>query len=161
MEELSKWILAICGITVVSVVAELLFDGSKMKKMIRYVCGIAVLLCVASPLASALGVDFAFKEITIEGESIADSSYLAYVEKLKWNNVELGVRKELQNKGFPSSEVTVTYEFNGEESTVLYVTVSFEKTGIAESDEHINMNEVRRLVSEFVGVDDGRVIVNE
>ncbi len=160
MVELGKWILAICGVTVVSAVAELLFDGSRMHKMIRYVCGIAVLLCVASPLATIVGVDFSFDEVTINGSVCADSTYLAYVERLKWNEVELGVEKELKNNGFPSSEVAVTYDFDGKESTVLYITVSFEKEGIAESDEHINMNEVRRLVSEFVGVDDGRVMVN-
>lgn len=147
MSSFAAWGLTILGIAVITTVAEMFLPQGKTKKVIRSVFAVVTVLAIITPLPTLLknGFGASLGENGVE----MDESYLQYVEEAKKQMLIGSVEKHLKENGH-SGGYSIDLDADG--WTVKSVRIKFDEPGITEKGEHINKNEIIKLVADYFDI---------
>ena len=147
MSSFAAWGLTILGIAVITTIAEMFLPQGKTKKVIRSVFAVVTVLAIITPLPTLLknGFGGSFGEEGVQ----TDEKYLQYVEDAKKQMLIDSAKKHLKENGI-SGGYSLDLEADG--WVVKSVKIKFDEPGITEKGEHINKNEIIKLVADFFDI---------
>ncbi|MCH5164151.1 MAG: hypothetical protein J1F36_03965 [Clostridiales bacterium] len=156
-----SWIMSILAVVALSVVADLLLGGKRMGKFVNAIFASLTILIIVAPVPNIIrnGID-ADNILFIPGINV-DESYLDYANNLKTSRLARGVVDELSKEGYRNVEVEIKGEFN-DEIKITSVVINLSKLVMDEKVVHINKYDaITRLVSSYLGVDKGVIMIYE
>ncbi len=159
MNGIVEWLLSICAVVIVGVVADIFLDGTKTGKFVRCALASVTLLVIVTPLATF----FEKKEISFDFDEqyvSIDENYLKFVQTQKENLIGATLEKQLKEEGVVGADIIVTLENANEEEIIKLVEINLSKCVIDEKYEHINSNElVIKLIQNYINVPSERIVV--
>ncbi len=147
MSSFAAWGLTILGLAVITTVAEMFLPQGKMKKAIRSVFAVVTALAVITPLPDLLNKGFGANMES--GEVETDSQYLEYVDDAKKNMIISSAKKFLESNGYVGG---YELDIDADGWSVKSVQIKFDESGITQNGEHINKNEIIKLIAEYFDI---------
>lgn len=147
MSSFAAWGLTLLGLAVICTIAEMLLPHGKTRGVIRSVMATIAVLVIVTPLPNLInnGFDFDFTSDTVN----MDTSYIDYSEKKRGEYFGLAAQNYLSDNGYDGVEVSVIMDGYNVKSVSYKIT----KSGIKPNDQHINKNEIEKLLAEYFGIE--------
>lgn len=153
MNAVIGWLIGIFSMVIALVIVDVFISSSRVSKIVKSVCSIAILLVIVAPLPKMLKVENGMNDnLSTEFSYALDENYLNYVTDAKIDVIETSVERELDEKYCKGIEVDVRYVKNNGEIEIEKVYLNFSKCVINENGENINRNEVRVFVAKKLNV---------
>ncbi len=152
MQGVISWLLGIFAMVIILVVIEV-FTVPKTAKIVKSVCGIAMMIVIVSPVLNSLknGIDFNSSALGEYGIEL-DENYLNFISEEKISLLEKEVEKKLDEEYGRGISVDIigggTDDFNIEK-----VLLNFTGFVINEENANINRNEVREFVAKSLNLE--------
>ena len=159
MSDVNKWMLSICAVVIMGVVADLFLDGTKMGKFVRCAFASVTILVMVSPILGVVDgyeLSFTLKESAIE----IDESYIDFVRRQKELLIAKTIEEQLKTEGVDGANITIVLENDDGEEIIKLVEINLSQSVIDEKYEHINRNElIVELLSKFIKVPNERISI--
>ncbi len=155
-----EWIVSVGAVVIASTLITLIVPDNRLTGIISVVLAVTVISVIVKPLKSFdFNTDFSFN-YNENGVEI-DYSYAEHVNFLRCENLKKNCIDALNKKGYDCLRVDISYdERDFRQLIIKNVKLFFSKEVINSSFEHIdNIDEVRKLVSSLIGVDEGVIDV--
>lgn len=163
MNPIATWIMSILGIVIVGTVVDLVLPEGRMNKYIKSIFACATILIIVLPLPNLIKNNFNVNDgELIKPDFVLDSDYIEYAEKVKMRYLAHGVEEELANEGYKNTKVEISGNFKNNVVTINLVKINISNLVIDENLQHINKYEqISKLVTKYLSIDKGVVVINE
>ncbi len=160
MSEISLYLLSIVGVSVVSVLFDIILVEGKLSKYIKSIMGIVLVFVMVCPLPKLLKTDFSVSNILDDSINF-NSGYKDVFSNQQKKIIESSLEKKLLENGFMNTHVEIWGDFSDDELKINYVFVDLQNLVLSHEKEHINKYEaIKTLLMEQTGVDEGQVIIS-
>ena len=152
---MTAWILSIAGVTILSVVVDLILPSGQTAKYIKNIFAFVMILVIISPLPALIKGNFNVNDIFESEEIVLQEDYIYQVNKDKLTALEEEITSSLEEKGIKNVVVTINADIFQIEMKILEVNVDLSDLVIDENSGHIDIEKaitevVNRLVGEEV-----------
>lgn len=152
---MTAWILSIAGVTILSVVVDLILPSGQTAKYIKNIFAFVMILVIISPLPALIKGNFNVNDIFESEEIVLQEDYIYQVNKDKLTALEEEITSSLEEKGIKNVVVTINADIFQIEMKILEVNVDLSDLVIDENSGHIDIEKaitevVNRLVGEGV-----------
>ena len=156
-----SWIMSILAVVALKLIADLLLGSKRMGKFVSAIFASLTILIIVAPLPNILRNGIGGDNILFVPGIEVDDSYLEYANRLRLGSLERGVKETLSKEGYNGVEVEIKGEFN-DEIKITSVLINLSNLVMDEKVVHINKYEaITRLVSGYLGVDEGVIVIYE
>ena len=158
---MTAWILAITGVTILSVVVDLILPNGQTAKYIKNVFAFIMILVIISPLPSLINGKFTIDNILSSEEITIQENFIYQVNKDKISALETGITEILEEKGFKNVLITIDADIFEIDMQLKSVNVDLSDLVIDGNSSHIDIKKtVTDVVNQIVG-EEVVVIFNE
>ncbi|HIV01692.1 MAG TPA: stage III sporulation protein AF [Candidatus Caccopulliclostridium gallistercoris] len=152
---MTAWILSIAGVTILSVVVDLILPSGQTAKYIKNIFAFVMILVIISPLPALIKGNFNVNDIFESEEIVLQEDYIYQVNRDKLTALEEEITSSLEEKGIKNVVVTINADIFQIEMKILEVNVDLSDLVIDENSGHIDIEKaitevVNRLVGEEV-----------
>lgn len=152
---MTAWILSIAGVTILSVVVDLILPSGQTAKYIKNIFAFVMILVIISPLPALIKGNFNVNDIFESEEIVLQEDYIYQVNRDKLTALEEEITSSLEEKGIKNVVVTINADIFQIEMKILEVNVDLSDLVIDENSGHIDIEKaitevVNRLVGEGV-----------
>lgn len=152
---MTAWILSIAGVTILSVVVDLILPSGQTAKYIKNIFAFVMILVIISPLPALIKGNFNVNDIFESEEIVLQEDYIYQVNRDKLTALEKEITSSLEEKGIKNVVVTINADIFQIEMKILEVSVDLSDLVIDENSGHIDIEKaitevVNRLVGEEV-----------
>ena len=152
---MTSWILSIAGVTILSVVVDLILPSGQTAKYIKNIFAFVMILVIISPLPALIKGNFNVNDIFESEEIVLQEDYIYQVNRDKLTALEEEITSSLEEKGIKHVVVTINADIFQIEMKILEVNVDLSDLVIDENSGHIDIEKaitevVNRLVGEEV-----------
>lgn len=152
---MTAWILSIAGVTILSVVVDLILPSGQTAKYIKNIFAFVMILVIISPLPALIKGNFNVNDIFESEEIVLQEDYIYQVNRDKLTALEEEITSSLEEKGIKNVVVTINADIFQIEMKILEVSVDLSDLVIDENSGHIDIEKaitevVNRLVGEEV-----------
>lgn len=152
---MTAWILSIAGVTILSVVVDLILPSGQTAKYIKNIFAFVMILVIISPLPALIKGNFNVNDIFESEEIVLQEDYIYQVNKDKLTALEEEITSSLEEKGIKNVVVTINADIFQIEMKILEVNVDLSDLVIDENSGHIDIEKaitevVNRLIGEEV-----------
>ena len=152
---MTAWILSIAGVTILSVVVDLILPSGQTAKYIKNIFAFVMILVIISPLPALIKGNFNVNDIFESEEIVLQEDYIYQVNRDKLTALEKEITSSLEEKGIKNVVVTINADIFQIEMKILEVNVDLSDLVIDENSGHIDIEKaitevVNRLVGEEV-----------
>lgn len=152
---MTAWILSIAGVTILSVVVDLILPSGQTAKYIKNIFAFVMILVIISPLPALIKGNFNVNDIFESEEIVLQEDYIYQVNRDKLTALEEEITSRLENNGIKNVVVTINADIFQIEMKILEVNVDLSDLVIDENSGHIDIEKaitevVNRLVGEEV-----------
>lgn len=152
---MTGWILSIAGVTILSVLVDLIMPNGQTAKYIKNVFAFMMILVIISPLPSLLKGNFDIGDIFQNEEIVIQEDFVYQVNRDKLTALEDSINKTLEEEGLKNVIVTINADIFQIEMQIKEINVDLSDLVIDENSGHIDIEKaitevVNRLVGEEV-----------
>lgn len=152
---MTAWILSIAGVTILSVVVDLILPSGQTAKYIKNIFAFVMILVIISPLPALIKGNFNVNDIFESEEIVLQEDYIYQVNRDKLTALEEEITSSLEEKGIKNVVVAINADIFQIEMKILEVNVDLSDLVIDENSGHIDIEKaitevVNRLVGEEV-----------
>ena len=152
---MTAWILSIAGVTILSVVVDLILPSGQTAKYIKNIFAFVMILVIISPLPALIKGNFNVNDIFESEEIVLQEDYIYQVNRDKLTALEEEITSSLEEKGIKNVVITINADIFQIEMKILEVNVDLSDLVIDENSGHIDIEKaitevVNRLVGEEV-----------
>lgn len=160
--KISAWILSILGIVIVGALVDLLLPSGRMNKYVKSVVAAITVLIIVLPLPGLIKNNFKFDGGIMKDDTKLDESFIDYVTRAKLSYLESGLIEALNKEGIRGVTAVIKGDFKDNKINIKSVTINLQNVVIDDDLQHINKYELlEKMVTKFLNVDKGVVIINE
>lgn len=158
---MTAWILSIAGVTILSVVVDLILPSGQTAKYIKNIFAFVMILVIISPLPALIKGNFNVNDIFESEEIVLQEDYIYQVNKDKLTALEEEITSSLEEKGIKNVVVTINADIFQIEMKILEVNVDLSDLVIDENSGHIVIEKaITEVVDRLVG-EEVIIIFNE
>ena len=152
---MTAWILSIAGVTILSVVVDLILPSGQTAKYIKNIFAFVMILVIISPLPALIKGNFNVNDIFESEEIVLQEDYIYQINRDKLTALEEEITSSLEEKGIKNVVVTINADIFQIEMKILEVNVDLSDLVIDGNSGHIDIEKaitevVNRLVGEGV-----------
>ena len=149
---MTAWILAITGVTVLSVLVDLILPNGQTSKYIKNVFAFIMIFVIISPLPSIINGKFTIDNILSTEEITIQEDFIYQVNKDKLLALEKNITQILEEKGLKNVIVTINADIFEIDMQLKSVNVDLSDLVIDENYTHIDIKKtVTDVVNQIVG----------
>lgn len=158
---MTAWILSIAGVTILSVVVDLILPSGQTAKYIKNIFAFVMILVIISPLPALIKGNFNVNDIFESEEIVLQEDYIYQVNRDKLTALEEEITSSLEEKGIKNVVVTINADIFQIEMKILEVNVDLSDLVIDENSGHIVIEKaITEVVDRLVG-EEVIIIFNE
>lgn len=158
---MTAWILSIAGVTILSVVVDLILPSGQTAKYIKNIFAFVMILVIISPLPALIKGNFNVNDIFESEEIVLQEDYIYQVNRDKLTALEEEITSSLEEKGIKNVVVTINADIFQIEMKILEVNVDLSDLVIDENSGHIDIEKaITEVVDRLVG-EEVIIIFNE
>ena len=158
---MTAWILSIAGVTILSVVVDLILPSGQTAKYIKNIFAFVMILVIISPLPALIKGNFNVNDIFESEEIVLQEDYIYQVNRDKLTALEKEITSSLEEKGIKNVVVTINADIFQIEMKILEVNVDLSDLVIDENSGHIDIEKaITEVVDRLVG-EEVIIIFNE
>lgn len=158
---MTAWILSIAGVTILSVVVDLILPSGQTAKYIKNIFAFVMILVIISPLPALIKGNFNVNDIFESEEIVLQEDYIYQVNRDKLTALEKEITSSLEEKGIKNVVVTINADIFQIEMKILEVNVDLSDLVIDENSGHIVIEKaITEVVDRLVG-EEVIIIFNE
>ena len=155
---MTAWILSIAGVTILSVVVDLILPSGQTAKYIKNIFAFVMILVIISPLPALIKGNFNVNDIFESEEIVLQKDYIYQVNRDKLTALEEEITSSLEEKGIKNVVVTINADIFQIEMKILEVNVDLSDLVIDENSGHIDIEKaITEVVDRLVG--EGVIII--
>ena len=155
---MTAWILSIAGVTILSVVVDLILPSGQTAKYIKNIFAFVMILVIISPLPALIKGNFNVNDIFESEEIVLQEDYIYQVNRDKLTALEEEITSSLEEKGIKNVVVTINADIFQIEMKILEVNVDLSDLVIDENSGHIDIEKaITEVVDRIVG--EGVIII--
>lgn len=159
---MTGYILSIIGIVFVGVLIDVIMPDGEMNKYIKGMFGIIALFVIVSPIQKIFDNSFDLNEVFNSNASIIDQDFIDATNKQIKVQLENTLKANLTNEGFSDVDVEIKYNLSGYQFEIQKVYLDISKMVINQNLAHINKyTEIKKIVTNFLNVEESDVVINE
>lgn len=158
MSSISSWIMSIVGISVLSVLIDLIMPNGQTKKYIKGVFAFIIVFIIISPLPSLINKNINIDDIFQEEVELQEE-YIYQTNRNKLSTIENSIISELKKNGVEGVEVNINANIFTSDMKINAIFVDLSQVVINENKEHININElVISSILKYITIDEKDII---
>lgn len=158
---MTGWILSIAGVTILSVLVDLIMPNGQTAKYIKNVFAFMMILVIISPLPSLLKGNFDIGDIFQNEEIVIQEDFVYQVNRDKLTALEDSINKTLEEEGLKNVIVTINADIFQIEMQIKEINVDLSDLVIDENSGHIDIEKaITDIIVELVG-EEVIIIFNE
>lgn len=162
MENVSSWILSICGICIVSVLIDTILPNGKTNKYIKSIFAFIVIFIIISPLPALFNRDFDMDSILSENEFILQEDYIYQLNRSRLEHYEETIETAIKNRGLNGVKICISANIFDVNMKIDAIFVDLFNLVINEDMSHINTNEVVvECILKCLNIEKEKIIFNE
>ena len=155
---MTAWILSIAGVTILSVVVDLILPSGQTAKYIKNIFAFVMILVIISPLPALIKGNFNVNDIFESEEIVLQEDYIYQVNRDKLTALEEEITSSLEEKGIKNVVVTINADIFQIEMKILEVNVDLSDLVIDENSGHIDIEKaITEVVDRLAG--EGVIII--
>lgn len=147
MSSVSIWLLSIAGISVLSVVVDVLIPKGQMEKYIKGVFAFVMVLVIIAPIPKILSSEINIGEIFKSEEIVLQQNFLEQTNQNKLTLCKQAVEAEIESRGIDGVKVTAYGNIFDADMKIEKIFVDLSKLVINEKTEHID---IKKTVTDIV-----------
>ena len=144
---MTAWILSIAGISVVSVLVDLILPSGQTAKYIKNIFAFITIFVIISPLPKLLSGNVKFDDIFESEEIILQEDFLYQVNRDKLSALESSVQVNLESEGVKGVIVSLSADIFKTEMQIEEVFVDLSEIVIDENCQH---KDIKKLITKIV-----------
>ena len=144
---MTAWILSIAGISVVSVLVDLILPSGQTAKYIKNIFAFITIFVIISPLPKLLSGDVKIDDIFESEEIILQEDFLYQVNRDKLSALESSVQVNLESEGVKGVIVSLSADIFKTEMQIEEVFVDLSEIVIDENCQH---KDIKKLITKVV-----------
>lgn len=144
---MTAWILSIAGISVVSVLVDLILPSGQTAKYIKNIFAFITIFVIISPLPKLLNGDVKIDDIFESEEIILQEDFLYQVNRDKLSALESSVQVNLESEGVKGVIVSLSADIFKTEMQIEEVFVDLSEIVIDENCQH---KDIKKLITKVV-----------
>lgn len=158
MSEISAWIMSVAGISILSVIVDLIMPNGQTKKYIKGIFAFVIVLVVISPLPSLINKNFKIDDIFQDKINIQEN-YVYEVNRIKIENLEESILKDLSNSGLKGVNININANIFTTDLEINTIFVDLSQVVINPNLQHIDINElIKSSIFKFISIDSSKII---
>lgn len=162
MNDVASWLLSIAGVTVLSVLVDVILPNGQTNKYIKGIFAFCMILVIISPIPKLLDKDFDFDKIIIAEDIAIDEEFIYQNNRDKLNLIKSQIESELQEVGLNDVYITVNGDIFDKQMKIQNVFVDLSLLVISGDAEHINIEKtVKQAVRKYVSIEEDKIIIND
>lgn len=158
---MTAWILSIAGVTILSVLVDLILPSGQTAKYIKNVFAFVLILVIISPLPSLIKGKFNVNDIFESEEIILQEDFIYQVNRDKLTALEKSITEALDEEGFKNVLVTINADIFQIDMQIKEINVDLSDLVIDENSGHIDIEKaITEIIVKLVG-EEVIIIFNE
>lgn len=159
---LSGWLLSIAGISVLSVLIDVILPSGQTNKYIRGIFAFCMVFVIISPISSLVGKDFSLENIFTPSTIEIEEEFIFQVNRTKLSYFEKQITHDLQNHHLKGIKVVVNGDIFEIQMQIKNVYVDLSDLVINSENENIDIRKtVKEIVLKYVVVEEDKIVFNE
>lgn len=159
---MSGWILSVVGISLISVVIDLILPegsmNSHIKKVFSYFVVISILIPIVSVFKNGVNLEDVFSEVEI---NIQDD-FIYNINQAKIDSLTEDINKKLNKKNILGVTISISADIFESDMQINAIYVDLYNAVINGSDKNINIKtEVKCVIIETLNIKEEKIIFNE
>lgn len=157
---MTAWILSIAGVTVLSVLVDLILPSGQTAKYIKNVFAFIMILVIISPLPSLLKGNFKINEIFESEEIVLQENFIYQINKDKLDQLEKNIESEIEEAGMQNVDVSISADVFSYQMKIKEIYVDLSDLVIDENVGHIDIRKaITKIIVKLAG--EVSVVFNE
>ena len=144
MSGVSSWILSVCGIVIVSLLAEIILPSGKTNKLIKSVLALFSVLTIIYPLKQIDLKNLDFSNVFSMQLNI-NSQFVENRNLEKINAIEVQIEETLEYNGFLNVDIGISGYYEVEKLLIDNVFVDLKNSVL--TDKNLNINKYTNIVT--------------
>lgn len=144
MQELNSWILSICGISVISLLAEIVLPNGKTNKLIKSVLALVSVSIIIYPLKIIDFNNLNFNSI-LNNAIVIDTEFVENRNNEKIIAFEKEIELNLSNNGYVNTKISISGFFQDEKLLIDKVFVDLRNCVL--NDKNLNIDKYTNIVA--------------
>lgn len=157
--EISTWLLSVAGVSIISVIVDIVLPTGQTSKYIKAIFGFCIMLVIISPLPKLVSGNFKLDDLFVGGTIKIDEQFVYESNKRKLTYLETNIKKELENQQIFGIELSVFGDVFSKNMTIENVFVDLSGLVINENNKHINIKKaVEEAILKYVNIEKERIV---
>lgn len=162
MNGVATWLLSIAGVSVLSVLVDVILPNGQTNKYIKGIFAFCMILVILSPIPKLLKKDFEFDKIIITEDITIDEEFIYQRNRDKLNLLKSQIESELDEAGLEGIFVSVNGDIFDKQMKIENVFVDLSLLVITDKTKHIDIEKtVKDAVRKFVTIEEEKIILND
>ncbi len=161
MNFVSSWIISICGIIIVSLLAEIVLPNGKTNKLIKSILALFSVVTIISPLKQINLEKLNFSSFFNSRLSI-DSNFVSNRNNEKIKTLEIQIEKDLELNGYKDIQISMNGYFEQEKLLIENVFVDLKNSVLSNKNMNINKyTNIIAIIKNLINIQEDSIIFYE
>lgn len=158
MSGVSVYLLSIVGVTLLSVILDLVLPSGQVNKYIKGVMALVVVFVIVSPLPKLINGQIDIKSLWTNSQS---TDYSDVINKQTIRTQEKSLENILKQNGFKDVDISIWGDVDSGKLKITYIFVDLSNVVLNEENQRINKYEaIKDLLVKQTGIKEEQVIFN-
>lgn len=158
MSSISSWIMSIAGVSVLSVLVDLIMPNGQTKKYIKGIFAFIIVFVIISPVPSLINKNFNIDDIFQEEIELQDE-YFYQINRNRLTSLENSITDHLKTEGVSGVQLNINANIFTQEMEINAIFVDLSQIVINENIKHIDINElVKSSIFKYISIDEEKII---
>lgn len=158
MSSISAWIMQIAGISVLSVLVDLMMPNGQTKKYIKGVFAFIIIFIIISPIPALINKEIDIDDIFQEEIELQDD-YIYQINRNRLSAYEKSIINDLKREGINEVGININANIFTSDMEINAVFVDLSQVVINENIQHIDINElVKSSILKYINIDESKII---
>lgn len=159
---ISSWLLSIAGISVVSILIDMILPNGQTSKYIKGIFAFFMLFVIISPIANLLKQNISVDEIFATSQIEIDNEFIYQVNRTKLSYLENQINDDFTKSNLLGANCVVNGDIFEVNMQIKNVFVDFSNLVILPENEHIDIRKTaKEIVLKHVEIEEEKIIFNE
>lgn len=159
---LSSWLLSIAGISVLSVLIDVILPSGQTNKYIKGIFAFCMVFVIISPIPNFLNKEFNLDTIFTSSVIDIKEDFIYQVNRTKLSYLEKQISNEFENNMLKGVNIVVNGDIFEIEMQIKNVYVDLADLVINENTQHIDIRKTaKEIVLKYVDIKEEKIIFNE
>ncbi len=159
---ISGWLLSIAGISVLSVLIDVILPSGQTSKYIRGIFAFFMVFVIVAPFPKLFGREFDIEKIFATQSIEIQKNFIIQINKDKLNLLENQIENELNLQNLNEIQITVNGDVFASPMEIKNIFVDLSNLVINENNKHINIKKVTKdCVKKFINIEEEKIVFNE